>query len=200
MALGGDTHSAGGGDTHAHVPPGPPPNPPCSDLSCSDVHHAVAAGGLAQPLQELWGEEGIWGELGGSWGVRVVAGAGGGTHLAQAPNLVLLFGLDVAAEQGVQVGALAGGARGPPRVSPGAGEGAGGGGEGQEGEGPGGPRPPRAPQEPGQLRGGGGGQGRLPGRGELRPQPLSEEILWGGGGERGGGDRGDTGGCGGHSR
>lgn len=79
-------------------------------------------------------------------------GGGGATHLPHAPDLVLLFRLDMAAEQGVQEGALAGGARGPPRSRPppGEGEGAGGGSEGQEGEGPGHPpRPPIAPQEPG---------------------------------------------------
>lgn len=196
MALGGCHTQLGGGHTRTRPPRAPTPTPPCSYLSRSDVHHAVAAGGLAQPLQELRGEEGIWGELGGVvGGCGLRGGGGGGTHLAQAPDLVLLFGLDMAAEQGVQVRALAGGAWGPPRASPGAGEGAGSGGEGQEGEGPGGPRPPRAPQEPGQLRGGGGGQGRLPGWGELRPQPLGEEILQGGGvsGE-GGRWWGDTGG------
>lgn len=94
---------------------------------------------------------------------------------------MLLFGFDVAAEQRVQVGALARGAQGPSRTPPMEGKGPGSGGKRQEGQGPGSPWAPTAPQEPGQLRWGGTGQGGLPGWGQLCPQTLGEEILWGAG-------------------
>lgn len=171
----------GGGDTDTSPTPQSPPVSPCSYLPRSNIYHVVTAGGLGQSLQQLQGEE-SFGGCSRRGGVTTGCRERGSTHLPQAPDLMLLFGLDVAAEQGMQAGTLAGGALGPPRAPAGEGEGAGGSGKGQEGEGPGGPRPPRAPQEPSQLRGGGGGKGGLPGRGELRPQPLGEEVLWGCGG------------------
>lgn len=148
---------------------------PCSYLSCSNIHHMLTAGGLAQPLQQLWRRGAVrrLGEVGRSQGI------GRGAHLAQALDLVLLFGLDMAAEQRVQVGALAWGAQGPSWAPPREGKGPGSGGKGQEGQGPGSSWAPTAPQEPGQLHGAGTGQGGLPSWGQLCPQAISEEILWG---------------------